>query len=366
MKLTIGFSKRASQGGDGIGHYTIQLMKQLELENVRTKQFAFAPLRGQGQLNHNYTYLVLRGLLSNTNAFCPEPQFDLYHSTDFKVVPMKCPVIATLWDAIPFAHPEWISSSFRGWVFMQLMKKSVCFADHIVTASNHAARDIMKYFKVRENRISVIPCGIDDLWYDPLDQGHVLNVLKKYGLNETGYFLSVGTLQPRKNYERLIDAYQALPLSVRQERKLVIIGRNGWKSEKLLQKIQFYAKEGSIHWLPNVDSDDDLRHLYKGAGVFVFPSLYEGFGLPLVEAFASGVSVISSNATSIPEISRGAAVEVDPCSISELREAMMLLALNSAEREKRVQLGLLRAADYRWEKVMPLMLDLYKNQLNGK
>ncbi len=337
-------------------------MKQLELKNIQTRPFAFAPLRGQGQLNHNYVYLVLRGLLSKSRHFCPEVQIDLYHSTDFKIVPMKCPVIATLWDAIPFAHPEWVSSSFRGRFFLKLMNKSARFADHVITASNHAAHDIMKYFKLRENRISVIPCGIDDLWYDQLDQEQVLNVLKKYGLNETGYFLSVGTLQPRKNYERLIDAYQALPFSIRQERKLVIVGRNGWKSKEILKKIQFYKQEGFIHWLPNVYANDDLRHFYKGAGIFVFPSLYEGFGLPLVEAFASKVPVISSNVTSIPEISQGAAIEVDPYSISELRDAMMFLASSGSERGKRIQLGVLRANDYRWERILPRMLDLYNSQ----
>lgn len=366
MGLTIGFSTIALQSRDGIGHYTTQLFKQLQLLDVQTKEYKFTSLGTKGQLKDNYLYQVLSGLLSKGSSSQAETSFDLFHSTDFKIVPMKCPVIATLWDAIPFAHPEWVSSSLRTWISLQLIKKSSRFADHVVTASMHAAEDIVKYYKVRESDISVIPCGIDDFWYENLDHQRVLHVLKKYGLKEKGYFLSVGTLQPRKNYDRLIDAYLALPRSIREERKLVIVGRNGWKNEKLLQKMQFYIREGFIEWLPNVTSDDDLRHLYKAAGVFVFPSLYEGFGLPLVEAFASGVPVIVSNVTSLPEISQKAAVEVDPYSISELRDAMMLLATNSSEREKRIQLGKLRAADYRWEKIMPRMLDLYKSQLRGK
>ncbi len=363
MSLTVGVSSNVIDTGDGIGHYTVQLLKYLELADVKTKQYRFESLRKTRRLEHYYPFLVARGVLTKGKFFRTDISVDLFHSTDFMIVPMKCPVIATIWDAIPFAHPEWVSNALKSRMILQLIRQSAQFADRVIAASHHAAGDIIKYFKVDEDDITIIPGAIDDFWYEEISKDKITEVLKKYGLNEEGYFLTVGTLQPRKNFERLIDAYMALPDAIRKERKLVIVGKYGWQSEQTLKKIQTAAPSNQVVWLSNVTSDDDLRHIYRGAGIFVFPSLHEGFGLPVVEAFASGLPVVLSNATSLPEISKNAAIEVNPFSISELTDAMQLLATSPLEQEKRKKLGYLRASEYRWEKIMPRLIELYKSQL---
>ncbi len=351
---------------DGIGHFTQQLVHQLELSNIETTRYGFQPFRGKIKferslsINHSFGLSAVLGMLTRGKCLKYNPKVDIFHSTDFKVIPMTCPVVATIWDAIPLAHPEWVARCLRARFTHQLIKQSLHFADHFITASHHAAQDSVKYYKINERDITVIPCGVDDRWYTGVNESEATHVLEKYGLKEKGYFLCVGTLQPRKNHHRLIDAYLALPSSIRKERKLVIVGKYGWDSEGLVSRIQHLKQNGQVVWLHNVTSDEDLRMIYSGAGIFIFPSLYEGFGLPVVEAFASGIPVISSNATSLPEVSQGAAIEIRPKSTANMHEAMQFLATSSVEREKRVQLGLIRAEQYRWANVLPLFIDAYK------
>jgi alpha-1,3-rhamnosyl/mannosyltransferase len=143
--------------------------------------------------------------------------------------------------------------------------------------------------------------------------------MEKFGL-APGYFLFVGTLQPRKNVERIVAAYKSLPSELQEERHLVIAGQAGWGSASLLTQIQSLQQEGKCSWLKYVAAED-LKTLYQCAGAFVFPSLWEGFGIPVLEAFASRVPVITSNLSSLPEVAGDAAILIDPYSVSDLREA---------------------------------------------
>ena len=375
MDLCVGISgsliDSSNTAVDGIGHFTQQLIEQLTLSKIKTERFAFPPFRGKASFERSlpmkHSYLLSSGVAALTQGkYCQfDPRVDIFHATDFKIIPMKCPVVATLWDAIPFAHPEWSGRAVKTRITQVLVKRSVRYADHIITASKHAAQDAMKYYGVDEANISILPCGVDDRWFEEVDDTIATYVLKQYGLKEGGYFLSVGTIQPRKNIDRLIDAYLALPLSIRKERKLVLVGRYGWDSEVLVNRIKQLAKEGKLIWLTNVVSDDDLKFIYSKAGVFVFPSLYEGFGLPVVEAFACGIPVIASNATSLPEVTQGGAIEVNPYKVGEMSEAMQILATNSKEYQRITMLGKVRANEYRWKNKLPGFITLYKKIIDG-
>ncbi|WP_229425262.1 glycosyltransferase family 1 protein [Massilia sp. Se16.2.3] len=171
------------------------------------------------------------------------------------------------------------------------------------------------------------------------DRAAVAATLARHRL-QPGYFLFVGTLQPRKNVERVLGAYLALPAAVRAERALVIVGAAGWRCETLLRRIAAAQADGArVIWLDKLGEAAALRHVYAGAGVFVFPSLYEGFGIPVLEAFASNVPVVTSSTTSLPEVSAGAALEVDPLDEGAIGAAMLAPVRDDALRERCIRAG---------------------------
>jgi alpha-1,3-rhamnosyl/mannosyltransferase len=177
-----------------------------------------------------------------------------------------------------------------------------------------------------------------------------------------GYYLFVGILQPRKNLERVLQAHDTLPAELRRERPLVVVGKAGWRCEALLEKLMVKVASGEAYWLNDVHGITELRHLYAGAGVFVFPSLYEGFGLPVLEAFASGVPVVTSNTTSLPEVSAGVGFEVDPASVEEISFAMERALLDD-ERAWRIPAGRQRAAGMGWDACVEGTLSVYRRVL---
>ena len=324
--LSTSFLEKSLNNGiiDGIGHYSKQIYGGINARGHTAVPFAFPRTFRKTKITtatpfpKSYPSQLLGSKLCVLKPF--SPAVDVFHVTDFRGIPMDVPVISTIWDAIPFVHPEWMRAGLGRHLAPKLFKESAKFADYVVCTSEHAANDIAKYYGVPDHKISIIPWCISEHWKHPISESEVAKVRKKFKI-EKNYILAVGTLQPRKNFERLIDAFlKVLGELQTKDIMLVIVGKTGWGCETLLNKIDTH--KDILLYLNCVDDDEDLKVIYRGAGVVAFPSLYEGFGMPALEAFASGVPLMAANSTSIPEVVGDAAMLIDPLSIDDMFRAL--------------------------------------------
>jgi alpha-1,3-rhamnosyl/mannosyltransferase len=290
-------------------------------------------------------------------------RIDVYHATDYWIPKLgRIPVVATLHDAIPLSHPHWATPQHRT-LKNALLRIAARWADTVITVSNAMVPIIAEQFRIRAERITVIPNGVDDAWFERLPDDVRHAALARHGLRP-GYFLTVGTLQPRKNHARLLAAHRALPADVRREHPLVIVGRRGWADGDVLAGISEGRSAGEVFWLDYVD-DADLRAIFQGAHALVFPSLFEGFGLPVVEAFASAVPVITSNVSALPEISGDAALQVDPLDVEAIRNAMHGLATDQHLHRRLASSGAARARMYSWQTCAERVMEVYRRMRRG-
>ncbi|WP_426115195.1 glycosyltransferase family 4 protein [Massilia sp. PWRC2] len=354
---------------DGIGVYTAALQRHLPAAGCQVSAFSYprwgadASVISVGQaLPQSFEAATLRDLIA-PKAHRMHMPVDIFHTPDYRLVRMDCPQVASLHDALPISHPEWCNPRLRGlknWLQRSATRK----ADHVIALSHFAIDELVSCFGIDDSRVSVVPCGIDDGWLAAPAPAAVRATLAANGLRE-GYFLFVGTLQPRKNVERIIAAWQRLPTATRAERQLVLVGSSGWRCEDTVRRIDGARQRGEhIVWLNALTDSTALRHVYAGAGVFVFPSLYEGFGIPVVEAMGAGVPVVTSNTSSLPEVSAGAAVEVDPLDVDALSAAMQALAEQPALRAHCIAAGVARAATLTWRETARQTAAVYHRVLS--
>ena len=358
----------ANNALDGIGHYTKALAREFQSgTDITLLPFSFGLPESQACETISvgpFQRQALRTLLSRAPfkglAALEDQEVSLIHATDhFVPKSAVCPVIATLMDVIPLSHPQWVDYRFK-WLHNAAWRKSFSWADRIVTISEYSKSQIVEHLGVPETDVDVVPLGVDDEWFEDRDQSLLAAAKQRYQV-PAGYLLCVGTLQPRKNVSRLISAHQQLPSSLRYEYPLVIIGRYGWGAEELLVTLRGGA-DTQIRWLDYVPRGD-LQLLMAGATGFVFPSLLEGFGLPVLEAFASGVPVAASSTTSMPEVAGDAALLFDPESAEAIADAMRQLLEDEAVREALKSRGIARARQFSWRRTALGTLAAYQKLL---
>ena len=281
----------------------------------------------------------------------------IYHSPSFVLPYFSGKRVSTVHDMsafrVPQYHPDFRVRYQRN-IFPHLVKNGNLF----ITDSEFSKRELLEFFPACENRVVSVPLGADPV-FQVRKKEQLDLILKSYGLQVGAYTLSVGTIEPRKNVERLIDAYASLSAELRGSYPLVLVGGQGWNSAHIHQKIARYSEQGWLKYLSFVP-DQDLAPIYSGAKVFACISHYEGFGLPVLEAMASGVPVICSNVASLPEVGGDAVLYVDPEKTEQVREALAKLMTDDAQCAHLSELGLAQAQHFSWGRAVEQTILAYE------
>ena len=340
---------------DGIGVYTAALAHSLPGLGLRVLPFELGRQPDWASRN-GYGGYVLKDVLGLPVTL--HTLADVVHFTDHRIVQTAQPSVATLHDAVPLKYPEWVSTRLRR-VKNHVMKRMARHADIVVAVSQFAVTEVVEYFGVSASRIRVVHGGIGEQWLSPLPSESP--PVSEVGIPLTDYFLAIGTFQPRKNLDRMLDAYLALPTNVRKSHPFVVVGKPGWRCEHTVARLQTLQADASsnVHWLRDIGSEAALRNVYRWALALSFVSIYEGFGIPVLEGFASGVPVITGRVSSLPEVAGQAAVLIDPLDTSAIARAMADVAHDPGLRAHLIQAGRERVLQFSWERAARALAGIY-------
>ncbi|MCS6772600.1 MAG: glycosyltransferase family 1 protein [Anaerolineae bacterium] len=286
----------------------------------------------------------------------------LFHATEH-LLPRLSGVrtVLTLHDLIFKAFPRYHLP--RNYLFLQLaMPLFLRRADAIICVSEHTKRDAVKHYRVPEEKIRVIYEGVEPHFSPDIPSATLRRVRERYHLPDR-FVLFVGTIEPRKNLPVLFEAFQALREQAPDlAEELLIVGKQGWLHEGVYRMVHELGLTGLVRFVGRVD-DEDLPALYRLASVMAFPSLYEGFGLPPLEAMACGTPVVASNAAAMPEVLGDAALLIPPTDPSEWTRALRSVLSNESVRRDLSQRGRQRAAQFDWQKTARATQALYQSLL---
>lgn len=281
----------------------------------------------------------------------------VYHEPNYIPLQYSGPLVITVHDLSHIRHPDYHPPE-RVAFLAENLARSLQRADRILADSHFVASEIEDVFATPREKIAVTHLGADET-FRPREEPEVASTLAIFGLRYRAFILSVATLEPRKNLTRLIKGYTALPDQLRREYPLVLVGEAGWKNTELRASVRELEARGEIirtGYLPRAQ----ILDLYSSAAIFAYPSLYEGFGLPVLEAFSSNTPVLTSNISSLPEVSSGAALEVDPYSMDAIAHGLYTLLESESVREHHASLGLARSKTFSWANCAEQTLAVYR------
>ncbi|MFA6272450.1 MAG: glycosyltransferase family 1 protein [Patescibacteria group bacterium] len=379
MKIGIDCRNILNSNGEvaGVGHYTYFLVKNIlktdkhneyylyfdykmagktkefEQKNVRIKFFPFSQYKRY--LPFTYSHMLISAVLMKS-------KLDVFHAPAY-ACPLTYPgkIVLTVHDLAIYRHPSWFPSG-QSFSTKILVPKSIKKASRIISVSQATKRDIIQLFKISPNKISVVHEGVvPQKGPGKTKSFSKAEIQKKYKITDK-YLFFVGTIEPRKNLIALIKAYNALMLKDYKKFKdydLVIAGLKGWKYEEIFRTIKDQKFNYKIRFLNYVSQEHKVA-LMKNATCFVFPTLYEGFGLPIAEAMSMGVPVITSKVSSMPEVAGDAAVLVDPNKVTDIQNAIAKVLGSKRQRDKMSKAGLIQAKKFTWTKVAKETIDVYK------
>lgn len=351
----------------GIGRYTYNLVKAMTENKDVNAQFLFTAMRGKKQKikeikkvvdGRRFVVKSIPGEWKNSIWGGPVswpdlwmPQVNLWHAPSIWEAPLatKKPLVITIHDMTPFLFPQ-----LRGRKVSKNQQcrtlKAVRKADHVICISKATRDDLVKYIPQASEKISIVPLGLEPGF-------ELLNYIKKEKI-----ILAVGTIEPRKNLKLLFNAYSKLSPALQKEYKIWVVGAKGWNDSPIFEAAQKLGDR--VHFWGYV-SDKKLIEIFNHAEIFAFPSLYEGFGLPLVEAMACGLPVIANNISSIPEVVGDAALLL-PDEVSAWTAGLTRLMTDTALRKKLRDKGFGQAKQFTWSKTATATADVYRKVMAAR
>ena len=281
-------------------------------------------------------------------------QCDVFLSTNSYLTAwmLRVPCAVLVYDLIAFL-PEARPQKSAARIERATIRPAIRRARRLVCSSRSTEADLVRLFPRAAGRTAVVPFAADRTFHQPGTPERLASVARRHGVEPGRYVMATGTLEPRKNLPRLIRAHASLPPELRDAHPLLIAGPRGWEEQEIIGAV---AGGGGVR-LAGYVPDDELAALYAACAVFCYPSLYEGFGLPVLEAMATGAPVVTSKVSSIPEVGGDAVVYVDPEDEAAIGAALERLLTSPEERAELAERGRRRAAEFSWERTARAVLD---------
>ena len=378
MRIGLDCSSAVLKNRTGVGNYTFNLAHALARvdkenfyvfypffyrvflgieKNTRLPKAKNTRIAYNGLPHFLFYFLLSKG----TPSFFKEKMLgdvDIVHSTNFSAPRLKNKkLVVTIYDLTVFTHPEChqkgnIDFCAKG------IKDALSNADKIIAISEHTKKDLIDILNAPSDMISVTQLAAGSDYYEVKDMAAIRLTKEKYNLPEN-YILFVGSLEPRKNIKTLLKAYSMVPVKMRKDFPLVIAGAKGWLNSDIPALVEGLGIKESVRFTGYIDAAD-ISAVYSGATVFAYPSLYEGFGLPILEAMSCGSPVVTSNTSSMPEVAGDAALLVDPLNAEELAFGLETVLEKESLRAEMRKKGLARASTFSWDRCAKETVEVYR------
>lgn len=363
----------------GIGYYTRYLLEGLKKNELINQIICIPNIKTSYQNTEKnyfikknikkfikflpYTYSVLHTFRNanfyNKTHFLVKENY-IYHEPCYILKPYLGPKVCTIHDLSHIRYPEYHPKERISFLNRYL---NIYNANQIITPSNFIKNEIINIFDISPNKISTVYHGVSKI-FKPRKFNEIKHFLMRYNLHDKSYLLSVGTLEPRKNLVRLLQAFRQLPDQQRRKYPLVLVGTKGWNISRFEKLIHPLIKKEQLYCLGYIP-EVDLPYLYSGAYGFIYLSVYEGFGLPLLEAMASGIPTLASSVSAMPEIVGNAAILANPFDLDLIAVKLNQLTDDLTLRKTLKKMGPLQADKFSWDSCIENTIAVYRRTLNS-